>query len=84
MKQVDISIRARRLILVLCLALITGSVACQSTTTGYEPVGTPELSFDEAKTGCEKASAFKDSSGESFVNWNKFETCMKPKGWARP
>lgn len=73
----------------LCV-LVVGLVGCQSMsawwnpTTGYEAVGNPELDFDAAKTSCEKASEFTDSSGLTQVNWNKFEKCMEPKGWVRP
>ena len=87
MKQDDIPPNARRLLPVLLSALIAGSVACQSwwsPSSGYEPVGNPQLDFDATKAICEKEAAFTSADGYSHVNWNKFERCMKPRGWARP
>ena len=77
------------LAIVLC-ALVAGLVGCQSAsdwwnpTSGYEAIGTPQLDFDAAKASCEKEAEFNDSSGLAHVNWNEFESCMKPKGWVRP
>ncbi len=73
----------------LLCALLVGSLGCQSVSawwnpgSGYHAIGNPQLDFDAAKALCEKESEFRDSSGLAQVNWNKFESCMKPKGWVR-
>jgi hypothetical protein len=74
--------------LLLCAA-IGSSLGCESVgnwwnpTSGYEPVGNPQLHFDEAKAICEREAEFRSSGGTSQVDWGKFERCMKPKGWVR-
>jgi hypothetical protein len=75
---------------ILLTALIAGSVGCQSLqrwwnpASGYESVGDPQLSFEEAKAICQQEAGFTASGGTAHVDWQKFERCMKPKGWVRP
>ena len=76
--------------ILLFTALLAGSLGCQSVqrwwspTSGYQAVGSPQLSFDEAKAICEQEAQFTGSGGTAHVDWEKFERCMKPKGWVRP
>jgi hypothetical protein len=73
----------------LLCAAVSGATGCQSLsrwwnpTSGYEAVGDPQLTFEEAKAICERDAEFKGTGGTSQVDWNKFERCMKPKGWVR-
>ena len=90
MKHDEIRHVGRRLLpLLLLCAGIAGSVGCQSVsrwwspTSGYEPVGNPQLEFHEAQAICEREAEFTASGGTAQVDWNKFERCMKPKGWVR-
>ena len=86
MERVDRPPRARRLPPILLSVLIAGSLACQSwwsETSDYQPVGNPQLDFEEAKVICEKEATFTTAGGDRWVDWDEFESCMKPKGWVR-